>query len=114
MREYRPGFACSASMDVDPALVPMTNRVRAASVLVAAALCVGLLGAAGASGQAPSPAAMEAFLLEAELSGVRDAGDGVTGSRRATASDGLLTHDVHIQTVDVAWRCSPSPAPDRS
>ena len=87
---------------VKPALMHMTNRVRAASVLVVAALCVGSLGAAGASGQALSPAAMEAFLLEAELADVRDAGDGVTRSRRATASDGRLTHDVHIQTVEVS------------
>ena len=48
-----------------------------------------------------SPAEMEAFLLHAELSDVRDVGAGVTGSRRAIASDGRLTHDVHIQSVDV-------------
>ena len=87
---------------VKPVLMQMANRVRAASVLLVAALCVGLLGAARASGQALSPAAMEAFLLEAELANVRDAGDGVTRSRRATASDGRLTHDVHIQTVEVS------------
>jgi hypothetical protein len=51
---------------------------------------------------APSPAEMEAFLLRAPMSRVRDAGGGVTGSQRATLSDGTLTHDVHIQTVDVA------------
>ena len=47
-----------------------------------------------------SPAAMEAFLLEADLSSFRNVNIGVTGSLRATASDGGLTHDVHIQNVD--------------
>src|SRR5262245_33000283 len=49
-----------------------------------------------------SPEAMEAFLLKARVVNVRDAGSGVTNSRRATLSDGQLTHDVHIQTVDIA------------
>ena len=49
-----------------------------------------------------SAAEMEAFLLDAELTDVRDVGTGVTGSRRATASDGRLTHDVHIQSVDIS------------
>ena len=31
---------------------------------------------------------------------MRSAGEGVTNSRRATFSDGTLTHDVHIQTID--------------
>lgn len=72
-----------------------------------AALVLWLAGAAGAAGAqdaAPglSAAEMEAFLLDAELSDFRSAGAGVTGSQRATASDGRLTHDVHIQTVDVS------------
>jgi hypothetical protein len=49
-----------------------------------------------------SPEAMEAFLLKARVSNVRDAGSGVTNSRRATLTDGQLTHDAHIQTVDIA------------
>ncbi len=49
-----------------------------------------------------SAAEMEAFLLDAELTDVRDVGTGVTGSQRATASDGRLTHDVHIQSVDIS------------
>ena len=47
-----------------------------------------------------SPEAMEAFLLEADLSNYRNINIGATGSQRATASDGGLTHDVHIQNVD--------------
>ena len=45
---------------------------------------------------------MEAFLLKARVSNLRDAGSGVTNSRRATLTDGQLTHDAHIQTVDIA------------
>ena len=69
-----------------------------------AALVLWLASAASAQDAAPglSAAEMEAFLLDAELSDFRSAGAGVTGSQRATASDGRLTHDVHIQTVDVS------------
>jgi hypothetical protein len=49
-----------------------------------------------------SPEAIEAFLLRARVSSQRDAGSGVTNSRRATLTDGQLTHDAHIQTVDIA------------
>ncbi len=49
-----------------------------------------------------TPAQMEEFLLRASIERIRDAGDGVTGSRRATLSDGTLTHDAHIQIIDQA------------
>ena len=45
---------------------------------------------------------MEAFLLKAKVTNRRDAGSGVTGSSRVTLSDGRLTHDAHLQAVDVA------------
>ncbi len=79
----------------------MSHRFPA---LVAAVLALWLPGAAPAqdSASALSPEAMEAFILNAELSDVRDTGTGVTGSQRATASDGRLTHDVHIQAVDIS------------
>ena len=48
-----------------------------------------------------SPEAMEEFLLNAELSDFDRVDVGVTGSRRASASDGRFTHDVHVQTVDI-------------
>ena len=80
----------------------MSHRFPA--LAAAAVLVPWLAGAAVAqdAARALAPEAMEAFLLNAELSDVRDAGAGVTGSQRATASDGQLTHDVHIQTVDVS------------
>jgi hypothetical protein len=49
-----------------------------------------------------TPAEMEAFLLKARISSRRDAGAGVTNSSRVTLSDGRITHDAHLQTVDIA------------
>ncbi len=83
--------------------------VRHRSRVLIAILVVGLvptLLAQGTPASPPtatlSPEAMEAFLLKARILNTRDAGSGVTNSRRATLSDGQLTHDVHIQTVDIA------------
>lgn len=42
----------------------------------------------------------EAFLLKASIVRTRGAGKGITGSLRGTLTDGTITHDVHIQTID--------------
>jgi hypothetical protein len=83
--------------------------VRRRSRVLGAILLVGLapmLLAQETPAPAPTPAlspeAMEAFLLKARVANQRDAGSGVTNSRRATLTDGQLTHDAHIQTVDIA------------
>jgi hypothetical protein len=68
--------------------------------LVAAALAVAGQGQAIVPRLTPSE--MEAFLLEAEIVDLRGAGGGTTGSRLATLTNGSLTHDAHIQVVDVA------------
>lgn len=47
-----------------------------------------------------TPAQMEEFLLHAKIIRMRPAGDGITNSRRATLSDGTLTHDAHVQAID--------------
>src|SRR6476659_7474974 len=44
---------------------------------------------------------MEVFLLKGKITKTRDAGGGVTASARATMTDGKVTHDVHIQNVDI-------------
>ena len=49
-----------------------------------------------------TPSEMETFLLHAKIVDIRGAGGGVTGSQRATLTDGVFTHDVHIQSVDIA------------
>jgi hypothetical protein len=45
-------------------------------------------------------AQMEDFLLHAKIVKTHSASKGITGSMRATLSDGKLTHDAHIQTID--------------
>ena len=47
-------------------------------------------------------AAIEEFLQTARISEARQIGIGTTDSVRATLQSGTLTHDAHIQTVDVA------------
>ena len=42
------------------------------------------------------------FLLKAEIGRLRSVGTGVTNSKRASLTDGTITHDAHIQTVDEA------------
>jgi hypothetical protein len=52
---------------------------------------------------------MEAFLLRARVTKKRGAPKGITGTVRATLSDGNLTHDASIQTVDEARLHHPTP-----
>ena len=49
-------------------------------------------------------AEIERFLLTAKVLKTRGAGKGITGSLRATLTDGTLTHDAHIQTIDETKR----------
>jgi hypothetical protein len=69
--------------------------------LFAATLAVAGQGHALTSAQL-TPSEMEAFLLQAKIVDIREAGGGVTGSQRATLTDGVFTHDVHIQSVDIS------------
>ena len=48
----------------------------------------------------PSDSEIEQFLLHAKVIKSKSASKGITGSIRATLSDGKLTHDAHIQTID--------------
>ena len=47
---------------------------------------------------------IERFLLKANVLRTRTTGKGVTNSLRATLSDGVLTHDAQIQTIDESKR----------
>lgn len=82
------------------------DPLRRAPIFVVACLSIGASALAG-QGSAPtkpelSPAEMETFLLNARITNSRDAGAGVTGSRRVTLSDGRITHDAHVQSVDIS------------
>jgi hypothetical protein len=46
----------------------------------------------------------EAFLKKAKVTRTRGVSKGVTGTLRATLSDGTLTHDASIQTIDESMR----------
>jgi len=77
-----------------------TPIVAVGLTLFAATLAVAGQDNALASPQL-TPSEMEAFLLQAKIVDIRDAGGGVTGSQRATLTDGVFSHDVHIQSVDI-------------
>ena len=76
--------------------------IRRIAVSFAAGLCLALDVSAQSPSQLPDDTAIEAFLRSAKIVRSRDAGKGITGSIRATLSDGTLTHDVHVQTIDEA------------
>ena len=77
---------------------------------IALAFVLLLLGAPSVAGEqavTPQPAAAalgdaqrEQFLLTAKVLKTRELDKGVTASSRATLTDGTLTHDAHIQTID--------------
>jgi hypothetical protein len=60
-------------------------------------------GQGGAVPERPAltPEQMEAFLLKARITRLRDNSKGVTIARRATLVDGSFTHDAHIQFVEI-------------
>jgi hypothetical protein len=71
-----------------------------ALVWIAHAALVAQTPAPAASGSELSLAEREQFLLKAKIIRTRGAGKGITGTLRATLSDGTLTHDASIQTID--------------
>lgn len=49
-----------------------------------------------------TPAEMEDFLLHAKIITTKGVDKGVTDTRRATLSDGRITHDAQLQSVDIS------------
>jgi hypothetical protein len=76
------------------ALVSFPSPLPAQDVAAAAAPAV-------AAAPALSSEQIETFLLNATIVNSRKIGKGVTGSRVATMTDGRVTHDAHIQHVDI-------------
>jgi hypothetical protein len=66
-----------------------------------ALLAQGAAASATSTTSALTLAQMEEFLLNARILKSREIGKGVTGSRVATLSDGRMTHDAHIQIVNI-------------
>ena len=99
----------------------MTARSRCAVRLMAAAVVLAVIAFVGDfsipvlfARQAPAAAApaspatpqlsleqQEEFLKKAKILKARGAGKGVTNTLRATLSDGTITHEASIQTIDV-------------
>jgi hypothetical protein len=98
-----------------PEVVMSRPRSLGPFVLVCCCLLL-LLPAIGRSPAAQTPAGptalpavlsdadVERFLKEAKVVRSRGAGKGITGSLRATLTDGTTTHDAHIQTIDETKR----------
>jgi hypothetical protein len=76
------------------------KRAAAAVLLVLAWSPVAAQTTAAPTPVTLTPAQMETFLLRAKIVRSRTIGTGVTGSLRATLSDGTLTHDAQIQYVN--------------
>ena len=76
--------------------------VRRIALCLAAGACLALDLGAQSPSQLPDDRAIEEFLRTAKVVRSRDAGKGITGSIRATLTDGTLTHDVHVQMIDEA------------
>ena len=79
----------------------MNTRYSVAVLGLALALVTSAVPASAQSAPELTDAQMEAFLLKARIVSTKPIGIGTTGSVRATLTDGTLTHDAHIQIVDV-------------
>lgn len=90
-------------------------RVTGVAIALAVSLGAGAIaGPAPLTRQAPAAAPaptlsltleqQEAFLKKAKIVRTRGAGKGVTGTLRATLTDGTITHDASIQTIDQSMR----------
>lgn len=82
----------------------LTIRIRLAVVALAVAYAATVPRAQAPAAPFTDAAAIEKFLLDAKIVRTRSAGKGVTGSVRATLTDGTVTHDAQIQTVDETKR----------
>ena len=83
------------------------KHARHAATLTFLAISWSVALPAAQNAAAPAPVAltapqMEEFLLRAKIVRTRGAGGGITGSQRATLSDGVWTHDAQIQIIDQA------------
>ena len=83
----------------------MVRTPLVASLVLLTALWAPALPAAAQTppqATALSPEQMEQFLLHAKIVQMRSAQGGITNTQRATLSDGVITHDAQIQTIDQA------------
>ncbi|MCA1562929.1 MAG: hypothetical protein LC753_18840 [Acidobacteria bacterium] len=87
---------------------PVAGRFASTVVLALAVWFVTTVSVGVSAQQTAAPLAtpqlsdteIEAFLRDAKVLSARSTGKGVTDSLRATLSNGAMTHDAHIQTID--------------
>ena len=89
----------------------MSRRLAVPGPVYLAAVLLASLAAGPAAAQEKPPAAtvtaatltdaeIEQFLKSAKIVKTKGTKKGITGSTQATLSDGTITHDAHIQTID--------------
>jgi hypothetical protein len=82
-------------------LFQIARPYRVVALAFALGIAVADSGRAAQAIATPTDAATtEEFLLKGKVLRTRGAGKGITGSLRATLTDGTLTHDAQIQAVD--------------
>ena len=88
----------------------MLNYRKASMVTLAAlaVLATEPVRANGADFSALTDGEKEEFLRNAEVKLQRDIGIGINNTVRVTLTDGALTHDAHVQTVDVSKTSYPT------
>ena len=77
------------------------RAVRSRSVVFVVATAFVAVSSAAAQ-QSLTPEEQETFLKTAKIVDTRAVGKGVTGTQRATLSDGTITHDASVQTIDIS------------
>ena len=86
------------------------NTIRRAAALLSVLAIAWIVGSgsllavqdAAVARPALTDAQIEDFLLNARIGDMKGVNTGVTNTRRATLSDGQITHDASIQTVDIS------------
>jgi hypothetical protein len=74
-------------------------RSRSGVLVVVTAL---IAASSAAAQQSLTPEEQETFLKTAKVVRTRNAGKGVTGTQQLTLSDGTITHDASVQTIDIS------------
>lgn len=76
-----------------------TRLLPAAAACIAIAVPIAVLCQEQASARL-TPEEQEQFLRTAKIVRTKSTSKGITGSMRVTMSDGKITHDAHVQTID--------------
>lgn len=79
----------------------LKTRLGSAFIFICAFLLASLAALADSTKPQLTREEKEEFLRTAEIIRIRHISTGITNSQRATLTDGRITHDAHVQTVDI-------------